>query len=781
MSTTKRYEELLKIAQQKEEFYNSQSSIAVDGYAGQSSNGIAYIDYVKDDGRFSDTGLDTGYLVKEAFMNDINADIMKIDPDSPDQQKYRTINNEDLHVNLLASVPALNTFTDVNTQERKQGIVSRIVKNENGNFNVLLDVPEKGVRVKRPKTYGSTNAGDSVVAEITPDQLFGSLSLAFQEAKSRSKVTGEQQAEIQEQNLNLASMPAPSGEAPSSADTPPKNLEQGLKEIGDKVLSGEIRPEEALDKYAELSEILVKAQDEAQDGSLAAEEERITTPIPEGSPLLTREGGFGITDRFTTTSDLNELQQQYGSGYIHVDKEIPFNISSEEFDNRSPKDRAFIERRSKELSERNIKRGLDILEAEFMGQAGVSAGMGEGAAARGTSVPRKPAYLEVIENSNLTRGAEAEARKADTYYKNNQEDIKKYIETTPGALEELRADPIGFVTALSKGEKPGASTPVDMFIPDVPAFPQGGSLQEQSAWFTNNASAIQEYASSQDLINEATTLIQSKNIETPDDLRTMFYTPEQGMKVALGIAAQSFPPGQAVDPKDFNDLVKSIYNFTQTKDPSTGPQSVRNTAAVTNANKIAGNRNVIDENAKAREQLFTGVDGKLRTTTIDPTRGPQASQFAKAFNTFGNEVNGVGAQLVTLENGGQVFVPKDGDITSTGYMDMVETMSQYLVAYGEAEDDSGFFQDLGKPGFTRSFFNNFNNIGITTEEVNGQPQIKTLQFYNNTGQSADIAVEGGKFKGDFGQGTQMIFILQNINPALIRGPRPANINDYKGN
>ena len=91
MSTTKRYEELLKIAQQKEEFYNSQSSIAVDGYAGQSSNGIAYIDYVKDDGRFSDTGLDTGYLVKEAFMNDINADIMKIDPDSPDQQKYRTI------------------------------------------------------------------------------------------------------------------------------------------------------------------------------------------------------------------------------------------------------------------------------------------------------------------------------------------------------------------------------------------------------------------------------------------------------------------------------------------------------------------------------------------------------------------------------------------------------------------------------------------------------------------------------------------------------------------
>jgi hypothetical protein len=617
-----------------------------------------------------------------------------------------------------------------------------------------------------------------VVAEITADQLYGTLSIAFQEAKRRGLVGVAEQAEIQEQNFNLGAMPAPGGS--SSGNEQPMNLEEGLKRIGDGVLDGSIEPAEALDKYADLSEILVKAQDEASQDNLAGEEERITTPIPEGSPLVTREGGFGIADRFSTTSDLNELEQQYGSGYIHMDKEIPFNISSEEFDDRSSKDRAFIERRSKELSERNIRNSLQILEGEFMGQAAVPGGMGEGAAGRATSLPRKPAYLEVIENSNLTRAAEAEARKADTYYKNNQEGIKKYIETTPGALEELRADPIGFVTALSKGEKPGASTPVDLFIPDVPEYPVNGSLQEQSAWFTNNASKIQEYASDQNLINEASTLIQSKNIENPDDLRTMFFTPEQGMKIALGIASQSFPPGQAVSPKDFNDLVRGLYNFTQTKDPSVGPQGVRNTTAVTNANRIAGNRNIIEANAEARKSLFTDVKGKIRTEPVDVTQGPQYSNLVKSFNIFGNEANGVGAELVTLKNGGQVFIPKDGDITSSGYMDMVETMSQFLTAYGIAEDTSGFFADFGKPGFTKSFFNNFENIGITTEKVNGQVQIKTLQFYRG-GQRADIQVDGGKFKGQFGSGNQMTFILQNINPARIRGPKPPSIDDYEGN
>jgi hypothetical protein len=107
-------------------------------------------------------------------------------------------------------------------------------------------------------------------------------------------------------------------------------------------------------------------------------------------------------------------------------------------------------------------------------------------------------------------------------------------------------------------------------------------------------------------------------------------------------------------------------------------------------------------------------------------------------------------------------------------------MSQFLTAYGIAEDTSGFFADFGKPGFTKSFFNNFENIGITTEKVNGQVQIKTLQFYRG-GQRADIQVDGGKFKGQFGSGNQMTFILQNINPARIRGPKPPSIDDYEGN
>ena len=273
---------------------------------------------------------------------------------------------------------------------------------------LLLAVNEGGNIVERPKTHGSTNASDSVVVSLTPDEFYRNVSTVFQEVNARAKKGGVSpavQADIIRQSP-LGRMPGAGGAGEGNAvqddGAPAGNT---MVEIGNRILNGEISPGEGLSLTEDISKLILAASEQADEEKLNLTEKEIldreatqrvtageagdTVPIPEGSPLLTREGGLGIRDAFLDKElDLNTLRGQYGAGYVDDPKVIPFQISKEEFDNLSPEDREFITNRSKQLSTSNITTAFNFIKDEFEGYSARTTRTGIGDRARKTFLLR---------------------------------------------------------------------------------------------------------------------------------------------------------------------------------------------------------------------------------------------------------------------------------------------------------------------------------------------------------------------------------------------------------
>jgi len=782
---------LLSIEKDKERhiaYYDAAAKNAIEMVSNSFIDGMPFVDRALGDGKLSGSGLDVGYWKRDAFDASLKQTkaVMIPGPDGKPSGNYRTtLNNEELYLSLYQASPLYSTFQDSESGNVSQGVPTKINLRVNPNdpndvrVELLLAVNEGGNIVERPKTHGSTNASDSVVVSLTPDEFYRNVATVFQEVNARAKKGGiipAVQADILRQSLGgtLGNMPgaggAGEGDAAQADDAPAGN---SMVDIGNKILNGEISPGEGLALTEEISKLIVAASEQADEERLNLTEQEIldreatqrvtageagdTVPIPEGSPLLTREGGLGIRDALDRNLDLVTLRGQYGAGYVDDPKVIPFQISKEEFDNLSQEDREFIANRSRQLSTSNITTAFNFIKDEFEGYSARTSRTGFG------DRPRKPSYLEVARGSNLSREEFAAVEKLDEYYKGNKGKIRTAL-SKPGAIDAMNNDPIGFVRSLSEGKtvaqilagqsEDGATTG-SVFIPgvDVPFPNLTGDVEKDralvSSFFIDNAEAITKaVGENEEVKNIARGIIQNKNINSLDDVQTNQFSPQEATNLAFGIASQMV--GRNATPTEFINTAKSIYNLATTGDFSMGPgQAAANRAAA----GAAANKARIDRDAKTSElessfdeKIFTNVGGEQQLRQVDLSQGPQLnSALNPLFNHFMSEGYD-GSGMVNVDGillpRSYVQAERDGASkqelekrlydyrASAQYKAVSRAMGITLANIAEnTGGDQSFWQQFGRSGYA-NVYDNLNNLGITVKERNGRPYVDTFDFFN---------------------------------------------------
>ena len=788
---------LLSIEKDKERhiaYYDAAAKNAIEMVSNSSIDGMPFVDRALGDGKLSGSGLDVGYWKRDAFnasLKQTKAEMIP-GPDGKPSGNYRTtLQNEELYLSLYQASPLYSTFQDSESGNVRQGVPTKINLRVNPNdpndvrVELLLAVNEGGNIVERPKTHGSTNASDSVVVSLTPDEFYRNVSTVFQEVNARAKKGGiipAVQADILRQSLGgtLGNMPgaggAGEGDAAQDDNAPAGNT---MVDIGNQILNGQISPGEGLALTEEISKLILAASEQADEEKLNLTEQQIidreatqrvtageagdTVPISEGSPLLTREGGFGIRDAFDKGADLSVLRTQYGAGYVDDPKVIPFQISQEEFDNLSPKDRKFITTRSQQLSASNINTAVRTVQAAFEGLAPVSGGMAEGAAGRAVATTGRQSYIEIAENSNLSREEFAAAKELDKYYRGNRDKIRTAL-SKPGAIDAMNNDPIGFVRSLSEGKtvaqilagqsEDGATTG-SVFIPgvDVPFPKLTGDLEKDralvSSFFIDNAEAITKaVGENEEFKNIARGIIQNKNINSLDDVQTNQFSPQEASNLAFGIASQMV--GRDATPTEFINTARSIYNLATTGDFNMGPgQAAANRAAAAEAQ----NKARLERDAKTSEfvsqfdeKIFTNVGNELQLKQVDLSQGPQLnSALNPLFGHFMSEGYD-GSGMVNVDG---ILLPRSyvqAERDGASKQELNRRLSDYrasaqykavsralgITLANIAENtggDQSFWQQFGRSGYA-NVYDNLNNLGITVKERNGRPYVDTFDFFN---------------------------------------------------
>lgn len=791
---------LLSIEKDKERhiaYYDAAAKNAIDMVSNSFIDGMPFVDRALGDGKLSGSGLDVGYWKRDAFDASLKQTkaVMIPGPDGKPSGNYRTtLQNEELYLSLYQASPLYSTFQDSESGNVSQGVPTKINLRVNPNdpndvrVELLLAVNEGGNIVERPKTHGSTNASDSVVVSLTPDEFYRNVSTVFQEVNARAKkggITPAVQADVIRQSFGgtLGRMPgaggAGEGDAAQGDDAPAGNT---MVDIGNRILNGELSPGEGLALTEEISKLIYAASEQADEERLTLTEQEIlnreatqrltageaddTVPISEDSPLRTREGGLGIRDAFDKGADLSVLRTQYGAGYVDDPKVIPFKISKEEFDNFSPKDRKFITDRSRQLSERNINTAVRTVQAAFEGLAPIPGGMSEAAAGRGVATTGRQSYIEIAENSNLSREEFAAAKELDKYYRENRGKIRTAL-SKPGAIDAMNNDPIGFVRSLSEGKtvaqilagqsEDGATTG-SVFIPgvDVPFPKLTGDLEKDrdlvGSFFIDNAEAITKaVGENEEFKNIARGIIQNKNINSLDDVQTNQFSPQEAANLAFGIASQMV--GRDATPTDFINTAQSIYNLATTGDFSMGPgQAAANRAAAgaaANTARIERDEKTSELLSQFDEKIFTNVGGEQQLRQVDLSQGPQLnSALNPLFNHFMSEGYD-GSGMVNVDGillpRSYVQAERDGASkqelekrlydyrASAQYKAVSRAMGIALANIAEnTGGDQSFWQQFGRSGYA-NVYDNLNNLGITVKERNGRPYVDTFDFFNAGG------------------------------------------------
>ena len=589
------------------------------------------------------------------------------------RDKNGNLVNERLITSILTADPVASSYTDVNTNKRAKGKISKVRYDAQRGSNILeVDTPQGFF----PKTLGLTNRQDDIVAEISDEDLLEMVDQSI--IYNKSLVAGGDMLYAGGKRQGVETIGAEQDDYGST-----------ISEINQAVENEQISPGEAAQIRAELAE-----EKKSLGGVAPADTPSGETPSGETPSGETPSGFISLQEAKNITKKSPQVTGPYGASSEQFNTTIinnpkfrnyipdpnnknPFGLSDEEMDQLTVGQRKDLVKREESLVNMNVNR---IVTQEIKGlrdelrnidSAQISTEEQEKLEKLGKAAGIDPNPLgrflpaDFINNKNLT-----DTKK---FFKDNPEEFKKFVEDPKGylsgSLSEEKLNSFNLV-ATSTGDDGLDATVKNKGIPEIPdpkTDPAGFN-----AHITQYAKQYQELGADPDVIQRAQTYVQKHNVTDATSFQAAPVV-DRDVNVSKALVAIAIAENARLAGGSFEDSFKENYNLFDVGTPGQD----RYTAAATDAS-ILKNYEAIRKSRLAelypdfqdKYNYITDIeffvtkkdkdDNVIRSKYKDPKKDVQlTSQVRNAFATIKNN-NGF-----TIQPNGKVRYATSQDEAAT--------------------------------------------------------------------------------------------------------------------